>query len=83
MSTTTRTLPELPYTASSGIDCVAQAETLAELLAALEQIFDPWTGQDCVLWWRNLVVGIFTNEGKRLELLRPARADDGKPQPAA
>jgi hypothetical protein len=78
MSTTTRTLPPLPYVATCGLDCVAQAATLDELLATLDQIFDPWTGQDCVLWWGNLVVGIFTNEGKRLELLRPARADCGR-----
>jgi hypothetical protein len=62
---------------------VAQAATLDELLACLGAIFDPWQGEDVVLWWGRLVVAVWTNEGKRLELLRPAGADGGNPRPAA
>jgi hypothetical protein len=49
MKTPARTLSPLPYAATCGLDCVAQAATLDELLASLEQIFDPWTGADVVL----------------------------------
>jgi hypothetical protein len=79
MSITNRTLPPLPYTATCGLDCVAQAATLDELLATLDAIFDPWMGEDVVIWWGQLVVAVWTNEGKRLELLRPVHSgnDDG------
>jgi hypothetical protein len=76
--TTPRTLPPLPYVATCALDCVAQAATLAELLTALDQIFDPWMGEDVVVWWGTLIVQIFTNEGRRLELLRPAHTDRGR-----
>jgi hypothetical protein len=83
MSTTTRTLPPLPFVATCGLDCVAQAATLAELLATLGAIFEPWLGEDVVLWWGQLVVAVWTNEGKRLELLRPSGHQDDFPRPAA
>jgi hypothetical protein len=66
MNTTSRTLPPLPYAATCGLDCVAQAATLDELLATLDAIFDPWQGEDVVLWWGRLVVAVWTNEGRRL-----------------
>jgi hypothetical protein len=82
MPVTARLLPALPYVATCGLDCVAQEPTLAGLCATLDAIFDPWMGEDVVLWWGTLAVAVWTNEGKRLQLLRPYSPDpsnNGRP----
>jgi hypothetical protein len=60
------------YVATVGAHPVESAAALAELLAVLEDVFEPGLGENLAIWEGNRLLFVWTAEGKRLSLGPPA-----------